>query len=99
MLRDLVEAGFQPNESSEAGTRTQIKLRFEKIRYIIGTQNVVPPCIQRSVRVKCETTFNNMNKALFNVYKVLIETLPKFLIQISTFKFYTFTRIPNHNSK
>ena len=74
MLRDLVEAGYEPNKSYEAGTRTQITLRFEKMSYIRGTQNVVRPAYT-------EASESNV-KPLFNVYKVLIETLPIFYTDI-----------------
>ena len=85
VLCDLVEAGYEPKIRYEAGTISQIKLRFEKKTYIIATQNLVPSCIHGSVRVKCETTFNNMNKAMFRFNKALFNPLHK--------SFYTDTDI------
>ena len=85
MLCDLVETGYEPKIRYEAGTISQIKLRFEKKTYIIATQNLVPSCIHGSVRVKCETTFNNMNKAMFKFNKALFNPLHK--------SFYTDTEI------
>ena len=85
VLCDLVESGYEPKIRYEAGTISQIKLRFEKKTYIIATQNLVPSCIHGSVRVKCETTFNNMNKAMFKFNKALFNPLHK--------SFYTDTDI------
>ena len=85
VLCDLVESGYEPKIRYEAGTISQIKLRFEKKTYIIATQNLVPSCIHGSVRVKCETTFNNMNKAMFKLNKALFNPLHK--------SFYTDTDI------
>ena len=85
VLCDLVESGYEPKIRYEAGTISQIKLRFEKKTYIIATQNLVPSCIHGSVRVKCETTFNNMNKAMFKFNKALFNPLHK--------SFYTDTYI------
>ena len=85
VLCDLVESGYEPKIRYEAGTISQIKLRFEKNTYIVATQNLVPSCIHGSVRVKCETTFNNMNKAMFRFNKALFNPLHK--------SFYTDTDI------
>ena len=85
VLCDLVESGYEPKIRYEAGTISQIKLRFEKKTYIIATQNLVPSCIHGSVRVKCETTFNNMNKAMFRFNEALFNPLHK--------SFYTDTDI------
>ena len=85
VLCDLVEAGYEPKIRYEAGTISQIRLRFEKKTYIIATQNLVPSSIDGSVRVKCETTFNNMNKAMFKFNKALFNPLHK--------SFYTDTDI------
>ena len=85
VLCDLVESGYEPKIRYEAGTISQIKLRFEKKTYIIATQNLVPSCIHGSVRVKCETTFNNMNRAMFKFNKALFNPLHK--------SFYTDTDI------
>ena len=85
VLCDLVESGYEPKIRYEAGTINQIKLRFEKKTYIIAIQNLVPSSIAGSVRVKCETTFNNMNKAMFKFNKALFNPLHK--------SFYTDTDI------
>ena len=77
VLCDLVESGYEPKIRYEAGTISQIKLRFEKKTYITATQNLVPSCIHGSVRVKCDTTFNNMNKAMFKFNKALFNPLHK----------------------
>ena len=85
VLCDIVESGYEPKIRYEAGTISQIKLRFMKNTYIIATQNLVPSSIDGSVRVKCETTFNNMNKAMFKFNKALFNPLHK--------SFYTDTDI------
>ena len=85
VLCDIVESGYEPKIRYEAGTISQMKLRFEKKTYIIATQNLVPSCIHGTVRVKCETTFNNMNKAMFKFNKALFNPLHK--------SFYTDTDI------
>ena len=85
VLCDIVESGYEPKIRYEAGTISQIKLRFMKNTYIIATQNLVPSSIDGSVRVKCETTFNNMNKAMFRFNKALFNPLHK--------SFYTDTDI------
>ena len=85
VLCDIVESGYEPKIRYEAGTISQIKLRFMKNTYIIATQNLIPSSIDGSVRVKCETTFNNMNKAMFRFNKALFNPLHK--------SFYTDTDI------
>ena len=85
VLCDIVESGYEPKIRYEAGAISQIKLRFEKKTYIIATRNLAPSSIDGSVRVKCETTFNNMNKAMFKSNKALFNPLHK--------SFYTDTDI------
>ena len=85
VLCDIVESGYELKIRYEAGTISQIKLRFMKNTYIIATQNLVPSSVDGSVRVKCGTTFNNMNKAMFKFNKALFNPLHK--------SFYTDTDI------
>ena len=75
MLCDPVESGYESKIRYEAGTISQIKLRFEKTTYIIAAQSLVPSCIHGSARVKSETTFNNTNKAMFKFNKALLNPL------------------------
>ena len=67
----IVKSGYEPRIVFQAGIITEIKLRFNKINYIIKSQNLIKSSSDGCISVSNETTYNNMNKAMFNFNKSL----------------------------
>ena len=68
---NLVNSGYEPRIRFQAGIISEIKMKFNKTIYIIKTQNLIKTSADGCIAVCDETTYNNMNKAMFNFNKSL----------------------------
>ena len=68
---DLVKSGYEPRIRFQAGIITEIKLKFNKVIYIVKTQHLINSSAHGCIAVSKETTYNNMNKAMFDFNKSL----------------------------
>eukprot|EP00438_Fugacium_kawagutii_P018169 Skav234138 [mRNA] locus=scaffold1519:11582:14900:- [translate_table: standard] len=68
----LVSSGYEPNITFQAGIISEIRMKFNKISYIIKTQNLLKNSPDGCVAVNEETTYNNMSVAMFNFCKSLL---------------------------
>ena len=62
--------GYEPR-IKYTGIIDEIRVKFNKITYIIKTQNLIKSSSDGWIAVSNETTYNNMNKAMFNFNKSL----------------------------
>ena len=70
LLFQLLNIGYAPR-IKYTGIIDEIRLRLNKITYIIKTQNLIKSSGDGWIAVSNETTYNNMNKAMFNFNKSL----------------------------
>ena len=70
LLFQLLNIGYEPR-IKYTGIIDEIRLRLNKITYIIKTQNLIKSSGDGWIAVSNETTYNNMNKAMFNFNKSL----------------------------
>ena len=66
----LLNIGYEPR-IKYTGIIDEIRLILNKITYIIKTQNLIKSSGDGWIAVSNETTYNNMNKAMFNFNKSL----------------------------
>jgi len=67
LMHELVENGYHPGINFEAGRITALKLEFNGVFFIIETQQLVKSAIDGNVVVDDEGTYNNMNRAMFEL--------------------------------
>ena len=82
LLHQLLDAGYNPGISFEAGRLTALKLEFDGVFYIIQSQQLVKTAIDGIVAVSDGATYNNMNKAMndFN-RKIVLNSLKSYYSQ------------------
>ena len=68
----LVNSGYEPRITFQAGIISEIRMKFNKISYIIKTQNLLKNSPDGCIAVNEETTYNNMSVAMFNFCKSLL---------------------------
>ena len=66
----LMNIGYEPR-IKYTGVIDEIRVKFNKTTYIIKTQNLIKSSSDGWIAVSNETTYNNMNKAMFNLNKSL----------------------------
>ena len=71
LLFEAIKAGYEPRIKLQAGIITEMRFRFNKITYIVKTQNLIKTSADGCIAAGDETTYNNMNKAMFNFNKSL----------------------------
>ena len=71
LLFEAIKAGYEPRIKLHAGIITEMRFRFNKITYIVKTQNLIKTSSDGCIAVGDETTYNTMNKAMFNFDKSL----------------------------
>ena len=64
ILYEIIDSGYEPSIKYQAGSLTNINLKFNKIIFMIKTQQLVPDSLDGSCSVSCENIYNNMNKAM-----------------------------------
>ena len=74
---DLMKQGYEPRIKFQAGCISDIRLKFDKTIYNIKTQNLRTDVLDGCIAVNTENTFNNMNKAMFQFHKGLINPTHK----------------------
>ena len=70
LLFQLLNIGYEPR-IQHTGIIDETRVKFNKITYIIQTQNLIKPCGDGWIAVSNETTYNNTNKAMLNFNKSL----------------------------
>ena len=70
LLFQLLNIGYEPRIKN-TGIIDEVRLRLNKITYIIKTQNLIKSSGDGWIAVSNETTYNNINKAMFNFNKSL----------------------------
>ena len=70
-LFKLISSGYEPRIRFEAGIVSEIRMKFDKIKYIIKTQNLLKTSVDGCIAVSDEKTYNHMNLAMFNFCKSL----------------------------
>ena len=70
LLFQLLNIGYEPRIKYTC-IIDEIRLRLNKITYIIKTQNFIKSSGDGWIAVSNETTYNKMNKAMFNFNKPL----------------------------
>ena len=70
LLFQLLNSGYEPR-IKYTSIVDEIRVKFNKITYIIKTQNLIKSSSDGWIAVSNETTYNNMNKAMFNFNKPL----------------------------
>ena len=71
-LFELVRGGYEPKIKYQAGTITEIRMKFGKTKYIIRMHNLLKTSCDGCITVDDENTYNRMNLAMFNFYKALL---------------------------
>ena len=66
----LINIGYEPR-IRYTGIIDEIRVKFNKITYIIKTQNLIKSSSDGWIAANNETMYNNMNKAMFNFNKSL----------------------------
>ena len=66
----LINIGYEPR-IKYTGIIDEIRVKFNKITYIIKTQNLIKSSSDGWIAANNETMYNNMNKAMFNFNKSL----------------------------
>ena len=64
ILYDIIDSGYEPSIKYQAGSLTNINLKFNKIIFMIKTQQLVPDSLDGSCSVSCENVYDNMNQAM-----------------------------------
>ena len=77
LIFQLLTAGYEPKTRLQAGIIAEIIMKFNKIKYIIKTQNLVKTSADGCIAVSNENTYNNMNLAFFNFHKSLFNVAHK----------------------
>lgn len=77
MFLDLVNGGYEPRIRFQGGTITEIRMKFNQMKYTIKTQNLITTYTDGCIAVSSEITYNNMNLAFFNFYKSVFNVAHK----------------------
>ena len=67
-LFKLISSGYEPRIRFQAGIVSEIRMKFDKIKYIIKTQNLLKTSVDGCIAVSDEKTYNHMNLAMFNFW-------------------------------
>ena len=74
---ELMNGGYEPRIKFQAGCISDIRIKFDKTIYNIRKQTLRADVVDGCIAVNREDTYNNMNKAMFNFNKGLINPLHK----------------------
>ena len=74
---ELIKSGYEPRITFQAGIITEIRLKLDKVKYIIKTQNLIKSSADGCIAVRDEQTYNRMNEAMFRFNKSLFNPLHK----------------------
>ena len=74
---ELIKSGYEPKITFQAGIITEIRLKLDKVKYIIKTQNLIKSSADGCIAVRDEQTYNRMNEAMFRFNKSLFNLLHK----------------------
>ena len=77
MLHQLLDAGYQPGISFDAGNLTGMKMELDGVIYLIQSQQLIKSEIDGQVAVSDEATYNNMNVALDTVKRQIFKNVYK----------------------
>ena len=89
---EMVGAGYEPSITLQAGIVTQIKVRFNRTRFIIKSQNLIRDTADGNITVDDEETYNNINRAMFDFNKGLFNPLHKSYYNQEDFDIYEQTK-------
>ena len=73
----VIDSGYEPKITFQAGIITEMRLRLQKVKYIIKTQNLVKSSPDGCITVRDEITYNRMNEAMFKFNKSLFNPIHK----------------------
>ena len=71
VMFDLTKNGYEPNIEYQINGITKIKLKFNKIKYTIKTQNLLTDSCDGCITVGTERIYNNMQLAFLNLNKAV----------------------------
>ena len=74
---EIIKSGYEPRITFQAGIITDIRLKFDDVKYIIKTQNLIKSSVDECVAVRDGQTYNRMSEAMFKFNKSLINPLHK----------------------
>ena len=74
---EIIKSGYEPRITFQAGIITDIRLKLDKVKYVIKTQNLIKSSPDGCIAVRDEQTYNRMNEAMFKFNKSLFNPLHK----------------------
>ena len=74
---DLLNSGYEAGITHQAGIITDLKLRMNKVKYKIKTQNLIKFSADGCIAVNDEDVYNKMNLAMYNFNKSLFNPFHK----------------------
>ena len=73
----LLNSGYDAGVRHQAGIITDLRLRMNKVKYIIKTQNLIKSSADGCIAVDDEDVYNKMNLAMYNFNKSLFNPFHK----------------------
>ena len=74
---EIIKSGYEPRITFQAGIITDIRLKLDKVKYVIKTQILIKSSPDGCIAVRDEQTYNRMNEAMFKFNKSLFHPLHK----------------------
>ena len=74
---ELIKSGYEPRITFQAGIITELRLKLDKVKYNINTQNLITSSADGCIAARDEQTYNTMNEAMFRFNKSWFNPLHK----------------------